>query len=231
MTGNYLTLLVVVTPWLWLTAHQIQAPAPPASGDSSQARWSSYGIPEGHEPSGTSCGLNSVYAALRDLRVDAAYDAIQAQMPAGIYGNTMTQIVNCLRTHRRVEVVPLSCDAHQLSQHLRKDSGTRAIVNLIDHWVLVRRATNDALEIVDFPKKYFMPISALDSQWDGYAVIVRREGILPQRAILGLSVTLLGAFGIVAITLSGIRRERLRRMAPIGEVQTCGIDALRKDGR
>jgi hypothetical protein len=214
MRGNCLMLLVAVAPWLSFASGQVEAAAPGASADSPKARWSPYGIPDGREPSGTSCGLNSVYTALRDLRVDAAYDVVQAQMPAGIYGNTMTQIVNCLREYPGVEVTPLNCDAHQLSRHLRGDRSGRAIVNLIDHWVLVRRATSDALEIVDFPKKYFMPIGVLDSQWDGYAVIVRRTGILTHRAILGSSVALLCTLGIVGVVVQGIHRKRVAGKSP-----------------
>ena len=163
--------------------------------------WSVYGISEGWSPANSLCGAMSVYIVVREFGFDSSYEAVLAKMPPGIYGHTMKQIVEYFRKNFSLQVRPIRCNARELYRELSKTNNQRAIINLSDHWVVVRDATNDAFEIIDFPQKYFMPVDAIDNLWEGYTVIICRQ---PSSSIVhrySIGILLFLFMGVMAIIL------------------------------
>ena len=163
--------------------------------------WSAYGISEGWSPANSLCGVMSVYIVVREFGFDSSYEAVLAKMPPGIYGNTMKQIVEYFGKNFSLQVRPIRCTAKELYRELSKANEQRAIINLNDHWVVVRDATDDAFEIIDFPRKYFMPVDAIDNLWEGHTVIIRRQ---PSSSIIHRYVNgilFFSVMGVIVITL------------------------------
>ncbi len=163
--------------------------------------WSVYGISEGWSPANSLCGVMSVYIVVREFGFDSSYETVLAKMPPGIYGNTMKQIVEYFRKNFHLQVIPIRCNAKELYRELSKANDQRAIINLNDHWVVVRDATNEAFEIIDYPRKYFMPVDAIDNLWEGYTIIIRRQ---PSSSIVhryGIGIPFFLVTGVIAIIL------------------------------
>lgn len=163
--------------------------------------WSVYGISEGWSPANSLCGVRSVYIVVREFGFDSSYESVLAKMPPGIYGNTMKQIVEYFRKNFSLQVIPIRCNAKDLYRELSKTNAQRAIINLNDHWVVVRDATNDTFEIIDFPRKYFMPVDAIDNLWEGHTVIIRRQSSLSTGHRYGIGILFFFVMGVIVVTL------------------------------
>ncbi|NIT59611.1 MAG: hypothetical protein GWN00_26350 [Aliifodinibius sp.] len=163
--------------------------------------WSIYGISEGLSPADSLCGVMSVYIVAREFGFDNSYEAVLAKMPPGIYGNTMKQIVEYFRNNFSLQVIPIRCNAKELYRELSKANDQRAIINLNDHWVVVRDVTDDTFEIIDFPRKYFMPIDAIDNLWEGHTVIIRRQSSSSIVHRYSIRILFFLIFGVIMIIL------------------------------
>ncbi|UCG47925.1 MAG: hypothetical protein JSU94_20900 [Phycisphaerales bacterium] len=182
--------VIVISPapnmWLFLlcvfASHALTAPA---SQTMQQAGWDENDILRAGFPANTLCGVTSVYTVLREFGIDTSYESVLTKMPPGIYGNTMRQIVDYFRDNGTLDVRAFRCSAAELYGRLHGAGGLRALINMDEHWVVVRNATGEAFEIVDFPRKYFIPVEAVDNLWEGYAVIIsRKSSPLTARAVL-----------------------------------------------
>ena len=172
--------------------------------------WSNYGILEGWHPTNNLCGVKSIFITLKDFGINADYKDILAEVPPGIYGNSMEQIVEYLGNNSDLEVKPVRYDSGELYRELRRRSNSNAIVNLIDHWVVVRRATDNTFEIIDYPRKYFVPIDAMNNLWDGYATIVHKRSSLLTWRRFGAGILFLSIIGIVTIILYRHRKKQVK---------------------
>ncbi|HUW20912.1 MAG TPA: cysteine peptidase family C39 domain-containing protein [Sedimentisphaerales bacterium] len=169
-------------------------------GGGAVPHWKDYTGPQAQHLSYSLCGVTSVYVVAREFGIDCNYQQIVAQLKPGIYGNTMRQLVDCFDADPRLTAVPARCIAKDLHRKLSKNRECKAVLNLNDHWVVARNVTHDAFEIIDFPSRYFMPVDAVDSLWDGYAIVVRRRS-LPIRPILTLAIPFLAISAVLAIAL------------------------------
>jgi len=161
--------------------------------------WSAYGISEGWSPANSFCGAMSVYIVVKEFGFDSSYEAVSAKMPPGIYGNTMKQIVEYFRNNFSLQVIPIRCSAKELYRELSEAKDQRAIINLNDHWVVVREVMDGAFEVIDFPSKYFMPIDAIDNLWEGHTIIIRRQ---PSSSIIhrhGIQILFFLVLGVITI--------------------------------
>jgi len=171
-----------------------------------------YPFLNGRTPKGNLCGVRSVYIVLRAFGIEKSYDAVLSAMPPGLYGNSMTQIVQYLKENTSLSIAPGSFRAAQLHTELAAAANRRAIINVSDHWVVVRETTDNAFEIIDFPKKYYLPVEALDGLWDGYAVIIAGPAPLISTSQL-LTALILTSVGVCAAFLL-VRRCRAGRSEP-----------------
>jgi len=176
--------------------------------------WSAYGIPEGYYSANSLCGVTSVYTILREFRIDTSYEHVLAKMPPGIYGNTMQQIIRFLGENSALEVSPIRCNARELYRELSQTAGQRAIINLADHWVVVQNASGDAFEIVDFPRKYFMPVDVIDDLWEGYCVVMRKQSSSLTGRSLGIGLLFFSIVGLITLIVHNtwdFRRRKARQ--------------------
>jgi len=153
------------------------------------------------------CGVTSVYVVLRELRAGRAYEDIMGQMPPGVYGNSMKQIVECLRMNCDArDIRPAHCTARELYDEFRHAGLEMAVINLNEHWVVARYAKRSAFEIVDYPKKYFIPVEVLPELWQGDTVLVLRKPLFAVRHVIvgGLAVVTVVAI-MLAIAVRGKR--------------------------
>ena|GEM_PF-4683366 len=156
-----------------------------ASETMKQAGWDENDMLGADYPANTLCGVTSVYTVIREFGIGTSYQEVLKKMPPGIYGNTMRQIVDYFRDNCTLDVRAVRCSAAELHNRLNGAEGLRALINLEEHWVVVRNAAGEAFEIVDFPRKYFIPVEAVDNLWEGYAVIIsRKSSPLNARAVL-----------------------------------------------
>ena len=166
---------------------------------------------EGHiypeaRPERTLCGIRSISILLREYGIDRSCEEILDEIPPGIYGNSMGQLVTFLQRDGRLIVTPLKISADELYNRLEGKHGRAALINLSDHWVFVRMARERAFEVVDFPKKYYMPVDAADDYWDGHSILVEKRGLL-QTNRWACAALLCGAFIGAAVVL----RRALKR--------------------
>lgn len=169
--------------------------------------WSNYGILEGWHPTNNLCGVKSILILLKEFGINTGYEDVFAEVPPGVYGNSMKQIVEYFGHYSDLEVRPIRCDSGELYRELSSRSNRKAIVNLIDHWVVVRRSIDSTFEIIDYPRKYFVPLDAMDNLWDGYAIIVHKRPSLLTSRRFGVIILLFSSIGIVAIILYRRRKE------------------------
>ena len=120
------------------------------------------------------CGVKSVHILLSDFGIKTDFSSILKDMPPSSYGNSMEQIVNYLKSQSTLKVTPVRFDANSLSKELLKNK-CKAIANVNDHWVVIRDVKGTALEIVDFPRKYYMPVEVLDRYWEGHTIVVSKS--------------------------------------------------------
>lgn len=158
-------------------------------------------IPEQEYLTKNVCGVICVYAVLKDFGIAKDYADILAKMPPGIYGNSMKQIVEYLPSNSSLRVKPILCDGDILYHELNRRNNQKAIIHFADHWVFLRNASNNTFEIIDFPRKYFIPVDVIDSLWDGYAVIVYKRSLLSKCRWFATRILVIFALGIIVLIL------------------------------
>ncbi len=85
-----------------------------------------------------------------------------------------------------------------------------AVLHINDHWVVGRRSSNkDVFEIIDYPRKYYLPVDVVNELWEGFAIVIRRRRLLSSWQMLGAGAISVSLLGIVALVLS--RRLVLQR--------------------
>lgn len=143
-------------------------------------------------PEGTLCGINSIYITLKIFQINTPYNEILQEVPPGIYGSTMDQIVGYLNTKSDLNVIPIKCDAISLYDSIKREEA-KAIINIADHWCVIMSITDGYYEIYDFPKKYYMPMEEIDKYGEGYAIVVNKRTAFPWTiiALVSLLVTCL----------------------------------------
>ena len=169
-----------------------------------------YDVLKDRRPLRTLCGVRSVYVLLDELNCGVPYEEVLAEMPPGIYGNSMQQIVAFLGRISGLEVRPVRCDAEELYRELGGGRNQRAVINLSDHWVVVQGVASNAFRIIDFPRKYYIPVDATDDLWEGYAIIVRRKSLLLTGRRIGVGMFLL--FTVIAAVFLRKRVNNTRRL-------------------
>lgn len=158
------------------------------------------------------CGVRSVSVALSLLGIECDLRAVQANMPPGVYGNSMKQIVAFLGRYPELECAGIRCGAREFCDVL--DAGERklAIVHINDHWVVARRTrSEDVLEIIDYPRRYCVPVDVIGDLWEGFAVVVHHRRLLSPSQRVSFGVAGASLFGMVVILLCR-KRGHSRRL-------------------
>jgi len=166
---------------------------------------------EGFYPQDSLCGVTCAYITLRQAGCSIAYRQVLEQMRPGIYGSTMAQIADYLRANTGLQIISVRTTADSLYRRLRSKRCCSAIINLSDHWVVAQHARDGAVEILDFPRKYYLPLDALGNLWDGDAVFTWGK----PRLGFGLSLGLAGSAVLAALCALRMVRRRRRLPAPL----------------
>lgn len=125
-------------------------------------------------PNSSLCGVTATYLALAGAGVPCRYADVLRAMPPSVYGNSMHQIVACIRDHG-IAAAPVRCSMRDLHGTLRARTGAGAVINVGDHWVYVQAAPSAVFEIVDYPRKYRLPVDVVEHVANGYAVLVNQD--------------------------------------------------------
>ena len=154
------------------------------------------------------CGVTSAYIVLSEFGIELPYESILHELEPSVYGNTMAQL-HTLLTNNGLSVMPVKTNGETLYGRLRRENAV-GIVNLFDHWVVVREASGKSFQIVDFPKKYYMPFVEIDPLWNGEALIVSSAATVDDHPIRRLPMA--GALVLVltsaAFLIAALRRKR-----------------------
>jgi len=151
------------------------------------------------------CGVKSVYIALVLVNRESSCQAILKEMPPSVYGSSMKQIVDCLTAHGvRAKAVRGSC--RELYGVLLSNEDKVAIVDLAGHWVVVRKASRKECEVIDYPRKFSMPVQDMELTWDGYAVLIDGE-TSPKRMTFSVVAGGIAILGVMCFAWSYLRRR------------------------
>ena len=153
------------------------------------------------------CGASAVWIAAARLGINESYESVVEDLRPWIYGSSLSEL-RAWFEERDIVVLPTRIDAKQLCAELNRKKYTCAIINLMDHWAVALKAGTGDLQVVDFPRKYFIPIADLDGLWEGETLLIARRGNargLLQRLGAGAGVCLVG----LACLLLCARRGRV----------------------
>jgi hypothetical protein len=156
------------------------------------------------------CGVTSAYIVLKSLGMEKDFESILKEMKPGIYGCTMAQLYELLK-REGLSVVGVKTTALALYKTLRSSPSKHAIVNMLDHWVVALKARDNDFLMIDFPRKYYMSVSALDRVWDGNALIISRSMTLGNW-IRTYPIIVAVPIAAVALVFLGLRVRHSRRL-------------------
>ena len=163
------------------------------------------------------CGVRSVCVALERLGLRGSPQSVLSVMPPGVYGSSMRQILDYFRQRRELECRSVQCTAMDLYNQLDAGGHKLAVMNINDHWIVGRRTTDKGVfEVIDYPRKYFIPVDVVDQLWEGYAVVVRRKSLLSRGQMLGGGIGLASLILVSFVLLAylGVRRDRVADERP-----------------
>lgn len=134
------------------------------------------------DPVDVRCGAFCAYACLRALDLPvASYDDFEKRLgPPTVAGYSMAQLSDVARQY----------GAHTLGvttnlENLQRRSGRFTCIVRVPpaHFVVLSEVTGEKAVIVDPPRDYTIPSPTFQTRWDGTALLISNELLMPEEEI------------------------------------------------
>lgn len=173
------------------------------------------GAPESDQPPDLRCGSYSLYISLKALEFPVgSFDEIEEKLgQPTLAGYSLGQLDEVARSY----------GAHTLGvqttiENLQRRSGRFACIARFDgtHFVNIAQIGEKTAYIIDAPRKdHTLPLDALRTRWDGKALLISNEPLVPEDALQGRShlwavSALVGAGGALFVGIGFFVTRNLR---------------------